>query len=64
MILRTSVELGPGETFPQTADAAAAAILAAVDGDPVADASYVTIVQSAVGTSGATDPTVPLTAGA
>jgi len=58
MIFRTSVELGPDDSFAYTPDAAATQVLAALGGNPTKDTSYVTIVQNATGQSGL-DPMAP-----
>jgi len=48
----TNVELGDGDSFAYTADAAAAQVLAALGGNPTKDYAVVTITQAAQGSHG------------
>lgn len=52
MQITTTVQLGDGDSFAYTADAAAAQVLAALGGNPTKDSASVSIQQHALGQAG------------
>jgi hypothetical protein len=56
MVINTTVELGDGDSFAYTAEAAAAQVLAALGGNPTKDTAHVTVKQLSAGSSGADIP--------
>jgi hypothetical protein len=56
MVINTIVQLGDGDSFAYTADAAATQVLAALGGNPTKDHATITINQAAAGQAGTPPP--------